>query len=123
MANKVRIIDKSGLFHRLSTNALDGALARMAKDVKQIAKITVPFKTGNLQKSIQDEKRGFLKHRVIADEVYAGYQERGKRLDGSRVVRKYTTPGTGKRYLEKAGDNVTKDIVNFFKQAAKKVRI
>jgi len=37
---------------------------------------------------------------------YAQYQHRGMRKDGTRVVRHYTTPGTGKSYLKKAGDKV-----------------
>lgn len=33
---------------------------------------------------------------------YASYQERGSRYDGSRVVRRYTTPGTGSKFAENA---------------------
>ena len=33
---------------------------------------------------------------------YASYQERGKRFDGSHVVRNYTTPGTGKEFAKNA---------------------
>lgn len=37
---------------------------------------------------------------------YAQYQERGKRRDGSYVVKRYTTPGTGKEFAKNAVQKV-----------------
>lgn len=39
---------------------------------------------------------------LVWNNVYAAYQWYGVRADGSHVVKKYTTPGTGKQWVEKA---------------------
>lgn len=39
---------------------------------------------------------------LVWDTVYAAYQWFGMRKDGSHVVRHYTTPGTGKQWVELA---------------------
>ena len=114
---KVKIENNINKWGNRTIDTLDSALSRMAKDIKQIASITVPFKSGELQKSIEDQKIGLLRHRVLVDKPYASYQERGMRADGSRVVKKYTTAGTGKGYLKKAGDKVCKQGINYLKQA------
>lgn len=115
--NRVIVEDHLQEYVRRHEVLLDKALGRMAGDIKIIAKIRVPFKSGDLMRAIRDEKRGSLKYRVIADKEYAGYQERGARADGSRVVRKYTTPNTGKDYLLGAGLKVSRNAINYIKQA------
>jgi hypothetical protein len=37
---------------------------------------------------------------VVLNARYAEYQHRGMRLDGTHVVKNYTTPGSGKNFLE-----------------------
>lgn len=120
---KVIVKDYIEQFAKRNTQVMDKALGNMARDVKFIAKAYVPRKSGDLQSEIIDERKGMLKHRVLVDKEYAGYQERGARADGSRVVRKYTTPNTGKRYLERAGLKVAKDALNYLKQAVNSFRI
>lgn len=120
---KVTIEDNSGRFITASTQLLDTALERMSFDVKQIATIRVPFKDNGLQKSADNKRLGLLKHRVVFDKEYAAYQENARRKDGSRKVRKYTTPGTGPHYLENAAAQVTKDGINYLKQANRSLRI
>lgn len=39
---------------------------------------------------------------LVWSNVYAGYQWYGMRIDGSHVVQHYTTPGTGKAWVETA---------------------
>lgn len=114
---KVKIENNILKWGNKTINSLDSAIGRMAKDIKQIASITVPFKSGELQKNIVDEKMGLLRHRVLVDKPYASYQERGMRANGSHVVRNYSTPGTGKGYLKKSGDKVVKQGINYLRQA------
>lgn len=39
---------------------------------------------------------------LVWSNVYAGYQWYGMRIDGTHVVEHYTTPGTGKAWVETA---------------------
>lgn len=121
--SRVKVVDNLPAFVRNNTQVMSAALSRMANDIKQVSKIRVPFKTGQLQKSGQVRKKGELHMQVVYDEDYAGYQERGRRADGSREVRKYTTPSTGKNFLKNAGKQIAKDFVNFIKQAASRVKV
>lgn len=54
---------------------------------------------------------------ITYQSVYAGYQYYGQRKDGSHVVKKYTTPGTGpywdKRMISAEGDKVVKTLNRF----------
>lgn len=119
----LRIEDNSKRFERESDKAMDSAVGRMAKDVKQISQVKVPFKKGDLQKSADIEDRGIAKRRVSYDKKYASYQERGERADGGHKVRKYSTPGTGKNYLSDAGETVGGNAVQYFKQAKQLIRL
>ena len=44
--------------------------------------------------------------------VYASYQYRGERADGTHVVRNYTTPGTNNKWFARALKKHSKTIVN-----------
>lgn len=55
------------------------------------------LRTG-VRKRLVDPNEGFIEWMA----PYAAYQERGKRLDGTHVVRHYTTPGTGKEFAKKS---------------------
>ena len=65
--SKVVFKDDIKKFGDRAVFVFDQALERMAKDIKQIAKMRVPFKDGDLMKSIIEEKLGQLAHRVIVD--------------------------------------------------------
>ena len=52
---------------------------------------------------------------MILKAAYAQYQERGMRRDGSRVVRKYTTPGTGRHFVKNAVDQIKPVARSFFR--------
>lgn len=116
--NKFEIKDNTEDFLRKNEATVDNALARMARDIKQIAQSTVPYRDGDLFNSARDEKLSTLQYQVIFDKEYAAYQERGMRKDGSHVIRKYTTPSTGAGFLDKAGTKVTRDGIEYLKQAA-----
>ena len=55
---------------------------------------------------------------LVWSNVYAAYQWYGMRVDGTHVVENYTTPGTGKMWVEQAraesGDNWQKVTQNAF---------
>lgn len=91
---------------------IDNALNNMAETTLSRARMTVPRKTGRLSESGRVVSDKQLEKKVVfgnSDIKYAGYQERGMALDGSRVVRNYTTPGTGSRYLLNAFESVLKE--------------
>ena len=52
---------------------------------------------------------------IIWKVPYASYQERGNRADGSHVVRKYTTPGTGKDFAKNAVKETLSHVKDFYK--------
>ena len=71
---------------------------------------------GNLRESghiVKGEEKGVMY--LVWDTVYALYQWFGIRADGSHPVHNYTTPGTGKLWVEEArkqyGDR-WQDIIN-----------
>jgi hypothetical protein len=114
---RTKYTDRSKQFYNIKSEAIDSALARMVKDIKQVAWITMPFLSGAMQKNTKDEKIGKLRYRVLVDTQYASYQEKGSRADGSHKVRRYSTAGTGSGFLRKAGSQVVKDAMNYLKQA------
>lgn len=118
----MKVVNNMPRFYRSNTEMMGGALSRMGRDIINISKIRVPFREGDLMKSAEDVKVSALHHKVLYNEEYAGYQERGKRKDGSRKVRNYSTPGTGKDFLKGAGKQVKQNVLNYFKQAASLAR-
>lgn len=48
------------------------------------------------------EETGTGSRDLVWSNVYAGYQWYGMRVDGTHVVEHYTTPGTGKMWVETA---------------------
>lgn len=59
------------------------------------------------------EKTGEGERALTWDNVYAGYQWFGARADGTHEVKHYTTPGTGKAWVDeaKAANKATWDKV------------
>lgn len=66
-----------------------------------------PKDKGNLSRDTIRQVLG-LHGTIEWRKVYAQYQERGARQDGSRRVKKYTTPGTGAHFAENAVKEVVK---------------
>lgn len=118
-----KITDKIQAWAEKNTGAMDRALVRLAVDVERGAKNRVPVSAGGgqLKSSIKHRKVGFLKYEVEANKEYARYQEFGG--DGKRVVRRYTTPGTGKEYLKQAGQSAAQKAVEYFTQEGGSFRI
>lgn len=119
----IRSVNKLKEFAAKNAEACDKALERMAGDIVKVAKIRVPFEHGHLMKSIKASRIKPLHHRVVVDSDYAAYQERGMRRNGSHVVRRYSTPGTGAHYLRDAGRSISDKALNYLKQAANSIRL
>jgi hypothetical protein len=61
--------------------------------------------SGNLRRDTLVTVQG-LRAIVRWRSEYASYQERGMRKDGTRKVRRYTTPGTGAHFAENAAKKI-----------------
>lgn len=120
----VRIVDKLNQFARKSADAMDRSLNRMAVDIERLAKFRVPVSPGggHLKSSGFHRRKGLMKYVVVFDKEYAAYQEFGGDGKG-KVVRKYSTPGTGKHYLRDAGKTVAGNAINYIKQEAQSIRL
>jgi hypothetical protein len=81
----------------------------LAEQILQDSEQFVPFSGGSSQsagglresgKVVEGEATG--EFYIVYDSVYALYQWFGVRADGSHPVHHYTTPGTGKQWVETA---------------------
>ena len=83
----------------------------------------IPKQDGNLRDAGRVVKPAEGKRDLVWDNVYAGYQWYGMRKDGSNIVKKYTTPGTSKMWVEQArakhGDEWEKVTQNAFVEGLK----
>lgn len=104
--------DKTDAWLKVQKKNIENALGAMGRAVVYRARMTVPYKTGMLSRSGRvEETEGLSRTVIFGNELvpYAAYQERGMRFDGSHVVRNYTTPGTGSRYLQNAAETTIKE--------------
>lgn len=108
---EVNTKDKSDVWLKVFETNVKSALGAMADAIQSRALMTVPRKTGNLANSGRVGGQGLERTVTFGggNILYGDYQERGMRIDGSRVVTHYTTAGTGARYLETAFDTVVKE--------------
>jgi hypothetical protein len=88
-------------------------LRMMADDIVRQSEPMTPRDKGNLRRDVLRQVLG-LNGKIEWRKAYASYQERGKRADGTRVIRNYTTPGTGAGFARKG---VEKGIKNTQKVA------
>lgn len=127
MGATVRVDNKIIVFTRMNEQAMERALARMRNDIFVLSQFKVPQKDGTLRASGEQKQMGRLHHRVQYGEKgaqeYAAYQHRGRRLDGSHVVKRYTTAGTQKNYLSDSGKIIASKASSYFKREAENVRV
>lgn len=123
----VRVEDNMPQFTRLNEAAMERALKRMRKDIFVLSQFKAPYEGGELRASGEEKTMGRLKHRVQyganGASGYASYQHRGMRQDGSRVVKRYTTAGTGKHFLSDSGKIIASKSGQYFKREAESVRV
>lgn len=119
-------------FLRKNAALKDMVMGHMAMDIEIGIKTTAGTPVSNTKASgnrrgggghMKAEARHFRNadgaFRVEVNKKYAAYQERGSRADGTRVVRNYSTPGTGKGWFKRAADNVTRQSDNYVSEAAR----
>lgn len=98
---KSQMKQRSSIFLRLACdNVVDNARPNTPKS-SGVNKNGSKAASGNLRNDVLKQVNG-LHGTVEWRKVYASYQERGMRADGSRKVKNYTTPGTGPHFAEKA---------------------
>lgn len=85
---------------RMSNGRLPLAVNSFLDGVIEVAEPITPKRDGPLAGSTRKRVNG-RRGSVSWNRVYAGYQEFGQRRDGTHKVKKYTTPGTGKKFAEK----------------------
>jgi hypothetical protein len=117
---RVIVVDRMPIFKRSAYNVLNDALIEGAKEVLINAKTRAPYKKGPLRSNSDAHQIGKLHQRISFWLEYAAYQEFGG--DGKRVIRNYTTPGTGKHYLKKSGDEVATKLRYTFSKHGKRAR-
>jgi len=118
--NKVTVIDRMPAFKISANRVLNDALSEGAKEILYNARTRAPYKKGPLRANSETRQMGILWHRISFWLVYARFQEFGG--DGKRVIRNYTTPGTGKGYLKKSGDEVAQRLRNTFRKHGRRAR-
>lgn len=112
----VRFIDntvavKRHLAHQ-ATRGLDG----MAANTVRVANLTAPFRNRGSLKA----RRTVIKKisqtviQVIWPVAWAQYQNRGRRADGTHVVKRYTTGGTGKGFVDRGVQDTLANVRRFF---------
>ena len=86
-------------------------------DIRRNANPNTPLKDDFLRRNVLQTVSG-KKGIIVWREPYAQYQERGERADGTRVIKHYTTPGTGKDFAKNAVKKVitSKNIVAKFQK-------
>lgn len=102
MAQSVRVINKLSSFKDNLYTLLELALRDAARDTLISARNKAPFRKGPLRSNSEFKRVGSLHQRVSFWLEYARYQEFGG--DGTKVVRNYSAPGTGKAYLSTSGN-------------------
>lgn len=122
----MRIVNKLKKFADKDNEAGNVALERIAVDILVLSKGYVPQKKSFLLTSGRYRKIGDLNFRVEygqegPSKAYARYQEYGG--DGRRTVRNYSKPGTGKRYLGRAGDEISKKALDYIISEKRKIKL
>lgn len=120
MAN-LKITDRMPQFKRSMVQRLDEAIGELANDIHRKASMRyAPFKDGRLRGDSHARKMATLNWRVEFNVEYALAQEQG--YAGSKIFRQYTTAGTGKRFLRRAGDEESKKAVLLLKKHGSRAR-
>lgn len=72
----------------------------------------VPYDEGSLRTVVDIQPNS-----ITYESIYAGYQYYGMRKDGTHIVKKYTTPGTGsywdKRMVSAEMQDVVKEVQDY----------
>lgn len=93
-------------FNEKHSSFIDMVLGKLAMDVEIALKTDagMPVDTGNMKSQTRFFKNKLGNWRTEIDVVYAAYQERGMRADGTNVIKNYTTGGTSSGFFRRAID-------------------
>lgn len=120
---KAVFISKRMLFDKNNAAFKDMLMGYMAMDIEIFAKNRVPVKHGLLSASIRHFRGSKGLYRVEANKEYAAYQEAGMAKDGTRIVKNYTTPGTGPHWFQGAIDKVWQDKESYVSKVTKALKL
>lgn len=116
----VRVNNKLPSFKSSLYGVLADALREAAGDTLRAAKSRAPYRKGQLRGNSEVKQLNHLHQRVSFWIEYARFQEFGG--DSRKRVRRYSTPGTGARFLKSAGDEQLGKAKNTFKKHAARAR-
>jgi hypothetical protein len=117
----VRVNDKLPVFKSRLYAVMDDALKEAGRDGLIKAKTYAPFDKGGLRGESEVRKISVMRWRISFWKEYARFQEFGG--DSKRRVRNYSTSGTGKAYLKRAGDEQANKITTKFRKHAMRARV
>lgn len=98
-------------------NQADLAVELAGRDLARKGSLKAPKDKGFLAQRVRQRKTAQGEYTVQWQMPYAAYQERGSRRDGTRVVRRYTKPGTGSRFARTAAEEVNGDFTGYLRKA------
>lgn len=104
---------------------VDMALGRMAMAVEVFLKTSagMPVLYGNMKAQTRGFRNEIGNWRTEVNVEYAAVQELGRRLDGSHVIKNYSTSGTGAGFFARAIDSMTKNRDQYISEASRAVGI
>jgi hypothetical protein len=117
----IKSANKLPIFSTRLKLVLDDALKEGARDILINGKTKAPHSKGGLRSDTEVKKVSMFKWRVSFFKEYARFQEFGG--DGSRTVRNYSTPGTGKGFLKEAGDDQKDKLTDIIKKHGRRIRV
>jgi hypothetical protein len=114
-----------GNFNHKHLAFVDMALGRMAMAVEIALKTSsgMPVDTGNMKSQTRHFKNDNGNWRTEIDTAYAAYQEKGMRKDGTRIVKNYTTSGTGSGFFMRAIDIMTRQKESLIMESKRAVNL
>lgn len=116
----VKVTNNLPRFSKNLYTVLNDAIGEAARDILITSRNRAPFQKGQLRANSETKQIGILRHRVSYWKVYARYQEFGG--DGRRMIRNYSTPGTGKNFLKSSGDEQAKKLVPTLMKHARRAK-
>ena len=87
---------------------------RMLEDIHHTANPVTPMDTSQLRRNVFKRILSNGDGEIEWKEEYSGYQEAGRRADGTHIVKHYTTPGTGAHYAEKSVDKILDAVEKYY---------
>ena len=113
----VKMTDNTSSFIKKADEKINLVLSAITTDVYRLSQQQVPVSKGggHLQSSGQIIP-GHLKYKIQYNKVYAAYQHRGMRKDGTHVVRNYTYPGKKSHYLTDPADTILRNKESYLKR-------